>query len=226
MMHEDQLKFYPAEECEEAFELASELKCDFSPAMIWRAWLPDYLNGLEKVLSLDCDLICFMDLALVWNTDLTDHCLSAPLRKIAWNTAYHEAIRTPPERYFRNGFCLMNLKAIRKQNDFTEGRAEFLSRSIEREAGIQSLVLWEQSLFNYYFSNVTLPMHINLIPVERMEGHPLEKEYRKALKQGSSLILDVKGWHNLTLYSNEFWRLLLFTPWRDVALSQLRTSNF
>lgn len=221
----DKLIWYHADRCPEAAGLGRQLQCDFSAAMIWRAWLPDYLSHLPRCLSMDCDLICLMDVEKLWQMELSGACISAPLRGTPWSAAYHEYIRTPPDRYFRNGVCLMELSEIRMCSEFMLNRSRFLAHSELIESKYQSLVLWEQSLFNYYFSASFQPMPIQLIPVDRLAGHPRELPWRQALDHGEDLILDIKGWANKSPQAQLFWQCLLQTPWACVAESQLETDR-
>lgn len=117
----------------------------------------------------------------------------------------------------------MDLDAIRRRQDFMTGRRDFLVGSVAREAEVQPLVLWEQSLFNYFFSSSNLPMPVHLIPVDRLSGHPREAEWRQLLTAGEYLILDIKGWANQSPQAELFWRFLLETPWRAESKMQLST---
>jgi len=205
---QDSVRWIEANSCHEAYKLGREVACDFSAAMIWRAWLPEYLAELDECLSLDCDLIMLVDIQKLCSTSISGSYISAPLRKTAWGEEYHEMVQTTPSYYFRNGACRLNLRLIRCYNEYKANRYSFLQKCRERESKIQPLVLWEQSLFNLYFSKAMQPMAINLIPVERIDSHPRRSEWELALGREENVVLDFKGWHNLTEYSRLFWEYL------------------
>ena len=73
----DRLRFHPAEAVPEAHRLSHRLDGHFSPAIIWRAWIPEYLPKLRRCILLDCDLQVFLDIRRIWNLDLQGNCLSA-----------------------------------------------------------------------------------------------------------------------------------------------------
>lgn len=221
LINGDCIRWVEASSCQDAYSLGKEVACDFSAAMIWRAWLPEYLEGLEECLSLDCDLIMLFDIERLYTVNLSGYYVAAPLRKTPWGKEYHKIIETPPERYFRNGVCRLNLGLIRSHYEYRDNRYSFLKQCRERESRIQPVVLWEQSLFNRYFSTAMQPIGLHLIPVERIGSHPRKSEWEFVLEKKEDVVLDFKGWHNLTEYSRFFWEYLRETPWDEEARANL-----
>ena len=73
----DRRRFHSAEPVPEAHQLAMQLDVHFSPAIVWRAWIPDYLPKLKRCILLDCDLQVLLDIRLIWTLDLQGDSISA-----------------------------------------------------------------------------------------------------------------------------------------------------
>ena len=73
----DRIRFHAAEGVPEAYRLALEVNGHFSPAIIWRAWITEYLPHLKRCVLLDCDLQVLLDIQKIWNLDLQGMCISA-----------------------------------------------------------------------------------------------------------------------------------------------------
>jgi len=187
----------------------------YSPAVIWRIYLPD-ICPIDKVIVLDADLIFLCDIAGIWNTDLKGMAVSACLRGKPWPAEYHRLVATPPEKYFRCGVMVMNLKHIRRDANFMNNRQNFLcveSLKIEK-----TVPLPEQSIFNYFFSNACLPLEINLCRSGHL--HATQEEIVAQLTRIGNMrnvVLDLKGWLNETPLASFYWSHLLLTPWHREA---------
>ena len=48
----------------------------FPIGMLYRAFIPDVLNNLEKVIYLDCDIVVNMDIYELWKIDLQNNSLA------------------------------------------------------------------------------------------------------------------------------------------------------
>ena len=73
----DGLEWIEAGQVPEAASFARRMDGRFSPAIIWRVWLPDYLSHLDRCLLLDCDLQVLLDIQRLWQIDLGEMALSA-----------------------------------------------------------------------------------------------------------------------------------------------------
>ena len=219
----DRLLFVSADDVPEAVALARRMDGRFSPAIIWRAWLPDYLAGVERRLLLDCDLQVLLDVHTLWQLDLGDTPLAAFQGGKRHPDAYYDWIQTPPDRYFRMGVCLMDLQAIRAHHAFITGRSAFLQEAARMTAQIKQAGLYEQSLFNRFFSAVYTPLPVDLVPANRLDQDPERRaQIHRRLKAHEPMILDLKGWLNHSEISLLFWSSLLHTPWWRRAARSLQ----
>jgi len=214
----DDISFYESSLIAEADNLSSELDGKYSRAIIWRAWIADYLKHLDRCLLLDCDVVFNFDVQKIYESDLGDCAISASLRVAPRHPTLHDWLEVPKEKYFRVTCCLLGLKTIRANKNFNSGRIGFMRDLSEMAAkGLKGAQAIEQSLFNRYFSKQNKPLRIPLIPVDRLSGHPREKEWRQVLDQNLDRILDIKGWNSQSPYAIEFWAAVLSTAWKDQA---------
>jgi len=226
-MHgDDKLRFIAAESVPESFQLARAMDGHFSPAIIWRAWLPEYLPNLKRCISLDCDLQVLMDICLIWDLPLKDHALSAFQGGKPHPSDYYDWIRTSQDRYFRMGVCLMDLRSIRNCRDFVQGRLGFLHEARSLLVTIPQAGLFEQSLYNRYFSSQYFPLPFQLVPSNRLYLHQDRRIWLYGLLSAHEpIILDLKGWLNHSSLSLFFWSALLHTPWREDAEKQINLTG-
>ena len=220
----DRLQFYPAEAVPEAYELGQRLdvKC-FSPAIVWRAWIPDYLPHLNRCILLDCDLLVLLDIRQIWSLDLQGMCLSAFQGGGKKPKVYYDWIKTPREQYFRVPVCLMNLRRIRKDKAYMQERLAFLEDAWQKfkTKTITHAGLLEQSLFNRYFSQKYLPLPFPVVQGDFVdESAESRRRIKKMFRKRKPMILDLKGWQNRSSLSISFWSLLLHTPWWECASQQ------
>lgn len=214
----DHIVFYSASSLPDVEELAQSLDSRFSPAIVWRLWLADYLESLSRCVLLDCDLLFQADIQDIWDVDLGDNALSAPLRGHPHSPALHAWLQVSPEDYFRACCCLVDLDKLRSCTPFVKNRKEFLMESQRMcDQGVPQAGLLEQSVFNRFFSKLCTPLPLAVIPVERLKNHPRETDWASILLGGDDCILDIKGWLNQSPYALKFWSLLLDTPWRTEA---------
>ena len=220
----DRLHFYPAEAVPEAHQLGQRLdvRC-FSPAIVWRAWIPDYLPHLNRCILLDCDLLVLLDIRRIWSLDLQGTCLSAFQGGGQKPQVHYDWIKTPREQYFRMGFCLMNLRRIRQDKAFIKERRFFLEDAWEKfkSKTMPHAGLLEQSLFNRFLSKKNRPLPFPLVQGNYIHEDPeSRRRIKKMLRKHQPMILDLKGWQNRSFLSLSFWSLLLHTPWWECASQQ------
>lgn len=214
----DQIAFYSASSLPGVEELACSLDSRFSPAIVWRLWLADYLGALRRCVLLDCDLLFQADIQEIWDVDLGDNALSAPLRGHPHSPALHAWLQVSPEDYFRACCCLIDLDKLRSCRPFVENRKQFLMESQHMcDQGLPQAGFLEQSVLNHFFSSLCTPLPFPVIPVERLKNHPRKTEWELVLLGGDDYILDIKGWLSQSPYALKFWSLLLDTPWRNEA---------
>ena len=214
----DRLQFLSAEAVPIAHRLAVQLDGHFSPAILWRAWIPEYLPKLSRCLLLDCDLQVLLDIRQIWTLDLQRNCLAAFQGGKPHPQAYYDWLMTSRERYFRMGVCMMNLRRIRRHKAFIQGRYRFLLEAKEKQRTMPQAGLLEQSLFNRFFSQSYQPLPFPLVPANRLDQDPERRSrINEILLNHEPAILDIKGWLNQSSLSLGFWSSLLHTPWWECA---------
>ena len=222
---EDRIHFYESDVVQESESLSFALDGRYSKAIVWRAWIAEYLSHLKKCILLDCDLIFNFDIKSLYQVDLSGHAISASLRVVPRAKELHEWLGVPPNRYFRLTCVVLNLEAIRANRYFCLGRKKFMSDlNIAAQQGLKGGWALEQSLFNHFYFDQNAPFDIPLIPVDRIQGHPRESEWREVLQAGEPRILDMKGWKSQSKYAEEFWDALSLTSWRS-QVNQLRRQS-
>ena len=223
--YEDRIRFYESDVVQESDSLSSALDGRYSRAIIWRAWIAEYLSHLKKCILLDCDLIFNFDIKSLYQIDLNGHAISASLRVAPRAKELHEWLGVPPEKYFRQTCVVLNLEYIRNDRKFCSNRVQFL-KSLNRAArkGLRGGGALEQSLFNHHYFDKNIPFDIPLIPVDRLKGHPRASEWQNILLDSCPRILDIKGWESQSKYSEEFWDALSLTSWGH-EVHQLRLSS-
>lgn len=208
----------------EADQVARETPTSYSPAVVWRAWLPEYLPSLQRCLVLDCDLIALTDVHRIWSIELNGKTLAALLRRKPRSKAYHDWIQTAPDRYFRMCICLMDLDSIRANKTFIKERIAFLQLTARQRHEMKEANLLEQSLFNRYLSDSFLALNLD-VPAPNYLRSKVTEEHFKNLGAHTSnseslgLIVDLKGWTNQSPECLYFWSALLETPWREEAIA-------
>jgi lipopolysaccharide biosynthesis glycosyltransferase len=120
----------------------------------YRIFLPELLEGLDRVLYLDSDLIVVDDLAPLWDTPLGDHYLAAVTNVLEpeYSDRPGELGIHEPNSYFNAGVMLMNLAAMRA-DDCTEALLAFGTREAPR-------LLWrDQDALNVVLGARRLHLH-------------------------------------------------------------------
>ena len=217
----DRLQFHSAASVPEAHQLGQRLDHkSFSPAVVWRAWIPDYLPHLNRCILLDCDLLVLLDIRRIWSLDLQGTCLSAFQGGGKKPQVHYDWIKTSREQYFRMGVCLMNLRGMRQDKAFMQGRRGFLEDAWQKfkTKTMPHAGLLEQSLFNRFFSQ-----NYRALPFPLVQGNQIHKdpESQRRIKkwQATADDSDLKGWQNRSSLSLIFWSLLLHPWWECYGVS-------
>jgi lipopolysaccharide biosynthesis glycosyltransferase len=108
----------------------------YLPASHWyRVFLPELLEGVDRVLYLDADLLALEPVDELWRLDLEDHPLAAVSNVLQENHAHRPAELGLPsgQAYFNSGVMLLNLAQMRDEGatsallDFARTNAEVLA---------------------------------------------------------------------------------------------------
>jgi lipopolysaccharide biosynthesis glycosyltransferase len=99
----------------------------FSIEAYYRLSIPDLLDeSIHKVIYLDSDIILNRDIAYLWETDVSNHCVGAVYDKFAYYRCKDLSI--PPEHgYFNSGVLLINMDKWR-ENKISKKAFEYLDQ--------------------------------------------------------------------------------------------------
>ena len=110
---------------------------EFSPGTLFRFFIEKELKTIERVLYLDCDIICRMDISELYNIDISD-CSIAAVRDTLAHTVVPNGLPREysfykdkdyyTDEYFNAGVMLMNLAKIREKYDFLNDNIAFLTK--------------------------------------------------------------------------------------------------
>jgi lipopolysaccharide biosynthesis glycosyltransferase len=198
----------------------------------FRLFIPELLGNYQKVIYLDCDIICNVNIALLFDTDLGNHLLAAVRDSaVAWYYSnkdkklfrnWHQVLLhlTNPENYFNAGMALINIELFRK----TVSTNEILKLATSRK-----WQLHDQDILNYLVEGKTLflPYRWNFM-YEKYTTHlpeHLKKEYNEARK--NPYIIHYKPWNceNYTEHFELFWKYATRTPFIETIIEQMRTKE-
>ena len=185
--------------------------CVASLAALFKFMLPDLLEGLDKVLYLDGDIIVRKPLEELYATDIAGYYAAAIIDsgRLYFPTPWNQ--RFPA--YFNSGVMLLNLEKLRQENV----PAILLKTKME----LEDASLMDQNVFNIVFENKVrlLPNRYNLMAVNltrTKKGWKIEdlnELYHSSYRNKNELYKDAVIVH----YSSKD------KPWkdRDNALSDL-----
>ena len=217
----DSVFFYEASSIEDVYELSLAMDGRFSPAIIWRVWIEDYLKDLGKCILIDCDILFTFDILKIWDLDLNSAVLSAPLRGVSHPAELHKFLNVSVDKYFRMCCCLLDLDQLRVNTDFTGQRSRVLRDSSRLSMkGLVQAGFLEQSVFNYFFSENCMPLPVPVIPVDRIDGHLRQEEWSKVIERNEPFIIDIKGWKSKSAFAFKFWSEVLNTAFKEYAVSK------
>jgi lipopolysaccharide biosynthesis glycosyltransferase len=126
----------------------------FTPAMWYRALLPERLAAVDRVLYLDVDTIAVDSLEPLWAIDLGDNYIGAVTN--VFEPEHHDRATLlglcGPDAYFNTGVLLMNLALMRR-----DGSTDALRRYALEHCND---LLWpDQDAFNVVLGHRRLPLH-------------------------------------------------------------------
>ena len=112
---------------------------------IYKFFIPDILNGLNRVLYLDGDIIVKKDLEELYNLDIGNNNYIAAVKDT--NGLDYKSLRESNYRYFNSGVMLMNLQKMREDN-LSEKLLNYRKNGYNR--------LMDQDTFNFILKDSTL----------------------------------------------------------------------
>lgn len=99
---------------EEEMLKSANMKTHYTPYIFVRLFSDKIKELPDKILYLDCDIVCYKDLKELYNTNIEEYEIGAVPDFIGRNVI--------SKKYINSGMLLMNLKKIRETGSFTKAR--------------------------------------------------------------------------------------------------------
>ena len=93
---------------------------------LYRAFIPQLLPNIDKIIYLDCDVVVNLDISELWKIDLENKSLAgvlAPLAKSPISLAGNLKLKLcgiEQKNYINSGVLLINIEKMRKNGNFSE----------------------------------------------------------------------------------------------------------
>lgn len=188
----------------------------FSPASLYRLFIPDLLSHIDKVIYLDGDIISFLDVKELWEIDVEKFSLAAVKDKVTEGIGYKEfsqnkffkRIAILNDCYFNAGVLLLNLKKIRAKYDMRKECFSFLTKNPDAPA-------LDQESLNFLFQNdcLFLEKKFNMSPEEISLS-----DFENGMNPDCILHFYTwdKPWKtNTYFFNNLYWKYFKMTPWGE-----------
>ena len=112
--YNQKLQFHSLEDIPET--IYRNIPKNFGKGSLFRLFIPEVIQE-EKVLYIDCDIICQLDVKDVFNINIDDACIGAVLDSAVEDEelsfGYVEKIGIEPSHYINSGILLLNNKRLR-----------------------------------------------------------------------------------------------------------------
>lgn len=203
---------------------------EISRACYFRIDIPNILPAeVTKVIYLDCDLLLYDDIQILWNTDIGDYPLAAVCdygimasKRLRRQKA--KCIGLPYKAdYFNSGVLIMNLDAWRK--------ADYSSKVIEIVQN-NKFPNHDQDALNKVFMNnwYVLPLRWNVIPpvfnlfMKILKSELLRKNAVEAKKNPAIFHYagGYKAWEYKLYqgFNDQYYKYLAYTDFKDAVMPQ------
>lgn len=201
----------------------------------FRLIAPWLLKDFDKIIHIDCDIICNTDISCIYNINIGDNLIAGvqdlPLISIFNNPKYKGKFKSSvidkmdkPENYINAGFIIMNIKEFR--NKFTSDYLLNLAQNAEYK-------LNDQDLLNFIAKDSVfiLPQEFNFLNSDWDISHApknLIEDYCKA-RENPKIIhyTTTKPWKQdlNPLHFHLFWKYCTRTPFIDAVIKNMRENK-
>jgi len=197
----------------------------------FRLLLPRLLDGVERVLYLDADLLIVAPIAELWRTDLAGNCLAAATNPVLGEDR-RRVVRDlglpSPERYFNSGVMVMDLDRLRSTGLMLEAERIARERIVPTPWADQeplNAALWAHRLDLHPRWNMMNPC-FDLSP-RQLPWPPAEVAEARRSPAIIHFIGPYKPWHYRLRhrYSARYFEHLEQTPWRGRPQEGAGTRN-
>jgi lipopolysaccharide biosynthesis glycosyltransferase len=199
----------------------------------FRLLIPELLCDYQKVIYLDCDMICCANIAELHDIDIGNHLLAATRDcAVAWYFSkkdkklfkdWHDVMLhlANPEEYFNAGVMVINTEVFRKT---------ITTKEIFELAASMKWSFHDQDILNYLFQGkiLFLACHWNFMYEKYAPYLPehLKEEYDKARENPH--IIHYKPWNcdNYVEHFELFWKYATRTPFIANIIENMKAKEF
>lgn len=185
----------------------------------YRILLPLILtSSIDKILYLDCDMVCVGSLKELWKTDIEHFALAAVPAANMHDISYYNRLEYDmADGYFNSGVLLINLKYWR-ENNVTNRLLEYIEKNRDK------LIFFDQDALNYVLRKekkfVSIKYNIN--PGFYLKTPLIGREYWQDMIESRTnpVIIHYTGaakpWNYECTHPmrQEFWRYAKLSPWK------------
>ncbi len=210
------INFHPGPELSDT--VVAGVPESFGRGALYRLFLHKMVSA-DKIIYLDCDIICELDIKELYDHDLGSLPLGAG-RDFLLNTNYIKSLGLDPLNYFNSGVLLLNLQWFREHGD------EILEMMYRQLANNTRLELPDQDILNLFFNN----------PGQQILR--LDEKFNYLIGFGGRQMQDftayegkiihmtgIKPWTQFSHSALFYWKYYSKTPWGANAFEDLLKSQ-
>lgn len=189
---------------------------DFSIGTMFRLKIMDIFPDLEKIIYLDNDIICNMDINLLWKENINQYLLGVIADPCTFNLEnipadrmdFYNKVPIMNECYFNAGVLYLNLKQLRNEKiDLFVDSLNFLTKHPDA-------LLPDQDALNFLFQkkSIFLNKKYNLLVPYCVRNNKDQDLSQQALWH----FIGYKPWEqNSSPLVKLYWKYLKLTPWAE-----------
>jgi len=204
-----EIRFYPVQLSEAVRPLAGHV----TEGALFRLLLPELVDA-AKIIYFDCDIVVTLDIAELWNIDLSGSPVAAVLDPgiPVFPEAFRQRILQTGvslQAYFNSGVMVLDLDILRANYRLFEQATEYLQRYPES-------VFHDQDALNWLFQQHYLQLDSRYNRIVSRSG--LEESQRPAVWHFAG----VKPWdYYASGMDMLYWKALALTPWQNSVFDGL-----
>lgn len=205
--------FYTAPEIDS--DIVSGVPQCFGQGTLYRLFLHELISA-DKIIYLDCDIICELDIKELYDKDISQSPLAA-VKDYGLPVSYKRKIIAAPDRYFNAGVLLLNLRWFREHADKL---LELMRHELRQNT---RLAFADQDVLNIFFSRdgkkiQYLDEKFNyLVGFNGRQMQPFEVYGDKILH----MTTDEKPWRTFSNAAMLYWQYYNKTPWGENTIESI-----
>ena len=184
----------------------------FTINSVFRLYLPELIQDLNKIIYLDCDVVLNIDISELYDININDYSLAAVKRNIptmpfGWKK-YYSSIGLTVDDLFNSGILVFNMEKIRKEHSLVSEALSFLSEHPNTPFPDQDFLIW-----TFKGECFWLEKHYNYYPLNFEKDNVSTNaiiHYRSS---------NNKPWKSYSGSIDDFyWEYFVRTPWAENIL--------